>query len=582
MQPARERKAGKGATLAEEPSRHFLASPGSGGSAPSAQGQPGGCPSGRGFWKRKFPFWLKRKEPLQGQAVSRSRLCLEDAHESPIQAFRRAAPRGQPWAADSDDDSTAGRMGPSLLRKLLCLKAKPAKLQQPRWGVEASPLRQAGGGCGPVAALSRTANPHGESPLRWKPRAEAQSPSEAATAPEPEQTGPGSRPEGSCTARPWRVFRTLLSSRAKKGSVLPGRERSHRTAKEGNPGPSPGPDTAADPQGSWASKEQQSNPVAAGDKAPRPASPPGADGPCRIREEKEGPRTPWQGLERHGHTGGLSEPAPQELSGSREEDSRRGEEPLGSQPASERDFLQRRVSEWSGEGVGEAGGGALEDSDTEGLAGGNLDLADLAENPGGQGMVMGTRDLGWLANELLGGPASRPGGRRTEAFAKRAPDACEAGGGGHAGSRAMAPEEEERPGPGPVPAAQRSSLPPSPPSEITGGHTQSPLLGFPPESDPPPSLKLHPVPGGSSGGAACQPPGNPTRTPLAPTAPEDAQSKRQLYRAAAEIVGAAIDAAAEQLVRKDGREQAWSRGLEDSTAAAPTPGPATGGGAEIL
>lgn len=531
---------------------------------------------------------------------------MEDTHESPIQAFRKPALRGRPLALDSDDDSTEGKVGPSLLRKLLCLKAKSSKLHKHHWGLGASPLSKAGAGCGPVAALSRTADPHGESPLRWKPRAEMQSPPETSSVTEPEKTGCVSSPGASCATKPWKSFRALMSSRAKKGSVLPENEQDRRVTEGGDLGLSAGtPATHMEKS----TGEPPRHTVAAGSDE---------DGICRTQKENESPRTAQPGLEIHGRTGDIAElDSMEELCSLGEEHGR---------PPEDMDMLQRQGSGFSGVSVGDAEGGSTEDQDPdqeddryweEAMAGGDQDLADLAENPGGQGMVMGTRDLGWLTREALGGSTIRP------VFALINHDSCQTKEEkvisgfitpkfhhvermmvvGAASAEADADRTAKT-----VPTDQQGSLEPSPPCEISGACTLEEsgppfpcfsqdldLLASPPrcssfsarEQDPPalqPSSSFNTAPTGRLQGSHTKmaPPGpeiyKASAQSAASMASEDTQSKQRLYRAAAEIVGAAIDAAAEQLAQKEAK--GW--GPEDDSAGGPVPRAATQGAEESL
>ncbi|TFJ98653.1 proto-oncogene vav [Platysternon megacephalum] len=167
--------------------------------------EPGGKrPADQAFLRQKIRMLRKGKGASGWEpGTARSRLCLEANHESPIQAVRH--PGGRAGALGSRQNSVPGSAGSSLLRKLLCFKA--ASPGQKGW--EVPPCQGPGEGTRhrPLATLSRSVEPFGESPLRWRQRADAPSPG-----------GTGSRPWGSWAARPWRALRGLIAARAKRGA----------------------------------------------------------------------------------------------------------------------------------------------------------------------------------------------------------------------------------------------------------------------------------------------------------------------------------------------------------------------------
>ncbi|XP_033014712.1 uncharacterized protein LOC117052097 [Lacerta agilis] len=549
-------------------------------------------PSGRAFFKGRCPFWMKRKgaaNPPQGQVTPKSRLCMEATHESPIQAVRKPATREDARGLDSDEESVRGGNGTSLLRNLLCLKKTPG-------GPEASPAQRARVRCGPVAALSRTADPQGESPLRWKPGAKAQSPAEASSIAETDVADTVDRFVG-WWAKPWRAFRAMLRCRAKKRSVLPENERSPK---------------AAEGRGIRLPAEPETSPIARVDGSPRfsatedktLASDAGeTHGP---QEEGEGDRLSSRcGLEIHGRAeDDISDPATErevdELCTFLSEGRRPGDESRG----------HRGVFEWrgachlpGGNGV-EAGDVADRDPEpgdygywAEASDGEQQALADLAENPGGQGMVMATGDLGWLDTEFPASPVVGMGGpkekRGRDVSAASNPESQATGGGNgrvadtgrenqhirqevlqHLSSCSVPPPASE-PGrsdalkPDPY-GAPRAYIAEEEEGETSPGFPQTlptplePSPSFPPRGQGLPEGPPPPRPCEDGGREVCQRRGSSGRKLPSSTEeeeeetvpePGEAGDKQRLYLAAVEIVGAAIDAAADQLAKAAEREQ---------------------------
>ncbi|KAL8219921.1 UNVERIFIED_CONTAM: hypothetical protein K2H54_036270 [Gekko kuhli] len=435
--------------------------------------------------------------------VSRSRLCAEATHESPIQAVRKPTQRDA-LGLDTEEGSTRDKMGPSLLRKLWCLKATNSNLKKPPLRSEASPLQRPR--CGPITALSRTADPHGESPLRWKPRAETQSPEEVGSLAEPERAETVHQLDTSWLVKPWRTFRTMMATRAKKGSVLSGNER--------NPGAigrkvlslpaelETSPATSA----TKPNREQQNNAVAVEDKTP-PSTPPSvADELCGSQEDEGANRTPQHRLESHRRMEAILKPVPKLPV--REENGCCEDNPI-LEVVSELEGIQTEVCYLPGGRKLEAGGAGTEDEGPEQGDNGywpelsaREDLAELAENPGGQGMEVNLPSLlepcpyGKLERGAEGSPTSVP-------------------------AQTAVPD----------PLGENSSSSGSP----TGQQLPSPTE--------PPGATLWPTTPG----------------------PEEKQ-KRLIYVAAVEIVEAAIDAAAEQLAKKKEQEKAGHREQADAKA----------------
>ncbi|XP_034975529.2 uncharacterized protein LOC118087207 [Zootoca vivipara] len=572
-------------SLGGEVSRKSLISrpsPGAGGSTrkPEAGEE---YPSGRAFFKGRCPFWPKRKgaaHPPQGQVTPKSRLCMEATHESPIQAVRKPATREYAQGLDSDEESVGGKTGCSLLRKLLCLKKTPT-------GPEASPAQMARARCGPVAALSRTADPEGESPLRWQSRAMAQSPAEASSIAEAAAAvaDPVDRLVGWWVMKPWRAFRAMLRSRAKKRSVLPENKRIPKAVEERDIR------LPAEPETSPIARRGGSLCFSATEDKTLASDMGETHGP---QEEDEGSRC---GLEIHGRAeDDISDPATEqevdELCTFLSEGRQLREESRG----------LRGIFEWRGAGH-LPGGDGVEAEDiaeqapelgdyrywAEASDGEEQALGDLAENPGGQGMVMATRDLGWLDSELLTSPVVGMGGRKE----KRGRDV----------STASNPESQATEGENgrvvdiireikhirqevlhlsscsvPLPASppgRSDALKPDPydasrayiadkQGAPSPGFPQTlltplePPPSFPPrgqglQEGPPPSRPCQ-VLAEDGGREVCQKRGSSGRKLASPTEEETVaelgeEDKQRLYLAAVEIVGAAIDAAAEQLAK---------------------------------
>ncbi|XP_077174773.1 uncharacterized protein LOC143828316 [Paroedura picta] len=556
----------------------------------------GRSPSGKHFFDRKLPSWLRRKGPTdspQGLVVSRSRLCIEATHESPIQAVRKPTP-GMSLGLNTED-ATQEKTGPSLLRKLWCLKATNSKLKKPPIGAEVSPLQ--GARCRTVAALSRTADPHGESPLRWKPRAETQSPEEVGSLSEPEKAETARHQEASWLAKPWRTFRTIMATRAKKGSVLSGNKR--------NPGATGGkvlslpaeletsPATSANnPTG-----EQQDSVVVAEDKTP-PSTPPSVvEELCGSREDEGVNGSPQRRLESHRRVEAILKPVPKlpahEGHGCCED------HPV-LQVASELEGIQNEAGYLPlGRALEPGGAGPEDDGDEEEeqdwpeLSAGE-DLAELAENPGGQGMLMATR--GWSNSEGVGGqklegkaakstgsyPNMQGSKQNTVASAESpreikhsdegvsdvSPDKTCRGSGlfppapSANGTRSVVPSY--RPSPSHPTFSQEvdrlAPMGPCPSGEVGRGAEGSLTCG--------PDQAAARDPAGESSSSS---PGSPkgelqAATPCPGTTGPEEKQKHLLYVAAVEIVGAAIDAATEQLAKKRARENAASGGPADAKA----------------
>ncbi|XP_042296461.1 uncharacterized protein LOC121915904 isoform X1 [Sceloporus undulatus] len=378
--------------------------------------------SGDGFFKR-CPFWWRKEraaKSLQEEAVPKSRLCMETAHESPIPAVRKPAPREETLGWLPGEESAGAKPGSSLLRKLLCLKVSPSRMKEPPHGLEASPLYRASMGCGPVAALSRTADPQGESPLRWKPRAESHSPAEATSnGAEMDMADTTAKPEGSWITKPWRTFRTAITSRVKKRSILPGIESNQGATEDGDLHIPTEQESSSNPKTNTAFGEHMTNRAAIEDQKPSAAFPANVDNAHSIQENKRSQRVSWHGMEIHrtaeDDTLGPNTEAKEEKSTSLTLEGGRWEQNLVHKNVSEWDNLQKQVYNLLRGNGAEVEETAREDEDleqgrcaywVEGLMEEEEDLADLAENPGGQGMLMATRDLRWLSNELLGGPKS--------------------------------------------------------------------------------------------------------------------------------------------------------------------------------
>nr|XP_028597648.1 uncharacterized protein LOC114603082 [Podarcis muralis]XP_028597649.1 uncharacterized protein LOC114603082 [Podarcis muralis] len=567
-------------SLGGEASRKSLISrpsPGGGGSVskPEAGEQ---YPSGRAFFKGRCPFWLKRKGAANPpQVAPKSRLCMEATHESPIQAVRKPATREDAQGPDSDEESVRGKTGTSLLRKLLCLKTPS--------GPEASPAQRARVRCGPVAALSRTADPHGESPLKWKPRAKAPIPAEASSIAETAAADPVDRLVGWWVTKPWRAFRAMLRSRAKKRSVLPESKRSPKVVEE---------------RDIRLATEPETSPIARVDGSPRFSATEDktlASDMGETQEEDEGEHLSSRcGLEIHGRAeDDISDPATErevdELCTFLSEGRRLREESRG----------LRGVFEWRGT-CHLPGGDGVEAEDVADQApelgdyrywagasdGEEQALADLAENPGGQGMLMATRDLGWLNSELLASPVLVPKEKRgREVSATSNPESRENGRVAGASRETQHIHQEVlhlSSGLDPPPASPpgRSDPLEADPYDAPKAHIveeeRAPSPDFPQTLltllEPPPSfpsggqgLQEGPPPlrpcqalAEDGGREVCQRRGSSGRKLPSPTEetaaePGEEDDKQRLYQAAVEIVGAAIDAAAEQLAKAAEREQ---------------------------
>ncbi|CAI5780642.1 Hypothetical predicted protein [Podarcis lilfordi] len=502
---------------------------------------------------------------------------MEATHESPIQAVWKPATREDARGPDSDEESVRGKTGTSLLRKLLCLKTPS--------GPEAAPAQRARVQCGPVAALSRTADPHGESPLKWKPRAKAPIPAEASSIAETVAADPVDRLVGWWATKPWRAFRAMLRSRAKKRSVLPESKRSPKAVEE---------------RDIRLPAEPETSPIARVDGSPR-FSPTEdktlASDVGETQEEDEGEHLSSRcGLEIHGRTeDDISDPATErevdELCTFLSEGRRLREESRG----------LRGVFEWRGT-CHLPGGDGVEAEDVadqapelgdygywaEASDGEEQALADLAENPGGQGMLMATRDLGWLNSELLASPVVGSKEKRgREVSATSNPESRENGRVAGASRETQHILQEvlhlsscSVPLPA-SPPGRSDALEPDPydaPRAHIAEEERAPSPGFPqtlltplepPPSFPPRGQGLQEGPPLSrpcqalaedGGREVCQRRGSsgrklpsPTEEPEAELGEED--DKQRLYQAAVEIVGAAIDAAAEQLAKAAEREQ---------------------------
>ncbi|XP_061452728.1 uncharacterized protein LOC133370428 [Rhineura floridana] len=576
------------------------------------------CLSGRVFLKRRCPFWRKRKgtaNPPQGQEAPKSHLCVEDTHEGPIQAVRKPATWEDTRGLASDEESVQGRTGTSLLRKLLCLKATSSRLQKPPHNPEASPVHRASVRCGPVAALSRTADPPGESPLRWKPGTEVQSPADATSVPE---TAAGAsdtvdRLVGLWMAKPWRAFRAMMASRAKKRSALPEDERSHRGVGESDLCPSAQPETSPVTRVEKALREPPGSFGALEDQNPPSTFPSSMDETYGAEEVDEGGcRSSWHGMGIHGQAGDdisdlVTEREVNEICSFLSEGSGLREENPAPKIISEWEGLRRGAFDLPGGNGVKAEETAMEDegpvqgdwgSWVEISGGEDQDLADLAENPGGQGMVMATRDLGWLNSELLGGPVVGLGGQKSEggidASTGSYPETQRAEGEHMSvGDR----DTETKPGlhlttamtergscllPLRLLQTDRSNVVKSALYDPSGarfpGFLQDPLKPLESPSSFAPRGSEQGIQEGlptsasqqdlAADAEACRQQGSPTgRLPLPPeeteeatawleaAGPEAEQDKRLIYLAAVEIVGTAINKAAEQLGKVAEQEQ---------------------------
>ncbi|XP_053257676.1 uncharacterized protein LOC128420171 [Podarcis raffonei] len=563
-------------SLGGEVSRKSLISrpsPGAGGSVSKPEaGEP--YPSERAFFKRRCPFWLKRKGAANPpQVAPKSRLCMEATHESPIQAVRKPATREDTPGPDSDEESVRGKTGTSLLRKLLCLKKTPT-------GPPASPAQKARVRCGPVAVLSRTADPHGESPLKWKPRAKAPSPAEPSSIVETAAADPVDRLVGWWVMKPWRAFRAMLRSRAKKRSVLPESKRSPKAVEE---------------RDIRLPAEPETSPIARVDGSPR-FSPVEdktlASDMGETQEEDEGEHLSSRcGLEVHGRAeDDISDPATErevdELCTFLSEGRRLREESRGLRGIFERrgtchlpgeDGVEAEDVADQAPELGDYGYWA-EASDGEEQA-----LADLAENPGGQGMLMATRDLGWLNSELLASPVVGPKEKHgRDVSAASNPKSRENGRVADASRETQHIHQEvlhlsSCSVPPPASPPGRSDALEADPYDAPRAHIaeeeRAPSPGFlltplePPPSFPPRGQGLQEGPPPSrpcqalaedGGREICQRRGSSGRKLPLPTEEPEAElgeDKQRLYLAAVEIVGAAIDAAAEQLAKAADWEQ---------------------------
>lgn len=514
---------------------------------------------------------------------------METTHESPIQAVRKPTQR-EALRLNSEEDSAREKTGLSLLRKLWCLKA--TKPKKPPLGSEASPLQRAR--CGPVTALSRTADPHGESPLRWKPRAERQSPEEAGSLSEPEKAETVHQLEASWLAKPWRTFRTKMAARAKKGSILSGNEMNPGATGEKVLSLPAESETSPATRANKPIREQQNNAVALEDKTP-PSTPPSvADELCGSQDDEGANRSPQHRLENHRRMEAILKPVPKlpvcEENGCREDD------PI-LEVVSQLEGITEDCYLPGGRKLA-AGGSGTEDKGFEHgdnaywpeLSAGE-DLAELAENPGGQGMVMATR--GWLTSEGLGGPTVDG---KAAVSTRGHPDTQ--GIGQETGEMKHSDEHASRASPGKTGRAscffpssvatshhsgttalqevatscpafsQEVNLPtplaPSPCREFERGAESRPpptpiqtaALGPPGENSPSPGSPM-----GQQTPSTTEPNGA-TSWPATP-GPEE---KHLIYVAAVEIVEAAIDAAAEQLAKKEERERAGHGGHADGKA----------------
>ncbi|XP_044291372.1 collagen alpha-1(III) chain-like [Varanus komodoensis] len=560
---------------ADEAARNdVLLKPSPGAGAPTCQGGPGRpCPAGRAFLKMKCPLWRRRKSTasaLQDQATPRSRLCMEAAHESPIQAVRKSASQGGAWGLGSEEESAPGKAETSLLWRLLCLKATSSRPQSPPHGLGASPLCRASSSCGPVTALRRTAEPQGESPLRWRSRAAPQSPAEAASLPEPEAET-AEKLGGSWTMKPWRALRAVMISRTKRESVLPGNKGEHATAGEGDPGL---PMRPATPSG--AGTDGASGQATAADRHAPSAFAPSVDdahGACEASREL------WRGTETHSGVGdsdllGLlaeleakHESRWSALGKSRSEQEPAPESASGHVPQG----LRLRGAGAEAAAMADEGEGRWAQEQEQ-------ELADLAENPGGQGMLMATRDLAWLSREVLGGPAVGQVARHGGGSAASAPEVRERETEEGNSARGGGPPGELAPGPA-TDLSRPGRRPPPPPASgsTAAGTCRRPAPGQPSPSLPPGDLArgfLGGPPSGTPEASGCsQPQGGPARESPPPTreahgavggrdatGPGEECAERLLHRAAAEIVGAAIHRATERLVAEEEEECAGLEG----------------------
>ncbi|XP_067318054.1 uncharacterized protein [Anolis sagrei] len=349
------------------------------------------------FFKGKCPFWWRKNrttKTAQEEVASKSRLCMEAAHESPIPAVRKPTQREGVLGRDPIEGSPGAKPASSLLRKLLCLKDTSKK---PTQGLGASPIYGGNIRCGPVAALSRTADPQGESPLRWKPRSETQNPVEVISN-NMETTDTTTKAETSWITKPWRTFRAAITSRVQR-SDLP---RIEKVTEDGEP-PIP-----VKPE---ASSDSKMDTELLSDMEPKPSK---AVPDRALLESKGSQRVSWHGLEIHRMADeDAVEPIAEERKSLSLEGSLWEENPV-LKNISEWESLQKQVYNLLGGNGDEVQETAPEDEDLEGGGCGywmddedeEQGLGDLAENPGGQGMLMATRDLGWLSNELLGHSAS--------------------------------------------------------------------------------------------------------------------------------------------------------------------------------
>ncbi|KAH0631584.1 hypothetical protein JD844_005982 [Phrynosoma platyrhinos] len=578
---------------------------------------------GNGFFKRRCPFWWRKKRAAKSpkeEAVSKSRLCVEAAHESPIPAVRKPAPREEILGWIPGEESAGAKPGSSLLRKLLCLKVSPSQVKKPPHGLEASPLYRADSRCGPVAALSRTADPQGESPLRWKPRTESQSPAKATSnGAEVEVTDTTIKPEGSWITKPWRTFRTAITSRVKKRSVLPGIENNHGSTKDGDLHIPTEPETSSNPMINTTFGEHLSNRAAIEDQKPSVAFPANVDNAHSIQGNKRSQRVSWHGMEIHrmaeDDAVGPNTEAKEEKSISLTLEGGHWEQNLVHKNASEWDNLQKQVYNLLRGNGAEARETVRGDEDLEqggcgfwgeGLAEEEEDLADLAENPGGQGMLMATRDLRWLSNELLGSSKSWETEKKvaretdeTQDSEEEKTSAVDASDGGQCNDKAaldLATDMSHIASflfPPPVLGSDTSHVVESLHYDTSGTGTpeeegtlflqdRQPLtpLEFPPSSFPtkgseqgllnPPPLKTYEMVAVDNEKEGQGLP-SPTRkmlpfaeemhqatTWMDATAPGAEPDKQLIYMAAVEIVGAAIDAATVHLAKKEEEEQTES------------------------
>ncbi|XP_062818497.1 uncharacterized protein LOC134293782 [Anolis carolinensis] len=354
------------------------------------------------FFKGKCPFWWKKNratKSAQEEVASKSRLCVEAAHESPIPAVRKPSQREGLLGRDPSEGSPGAKPASSLLRKLLCLKDTSSRPKKPTQGSGASPIYGGNIRCGPVAALSRTADPQGESPLRWKPRSETQHPVEVISN-NMETTEATDKAEASWITKPWRTFRTAITSRVQR-SNLP---RIEKATEDGEPHIPVKPEASSDSKvdTELSDTEPKSSKV------------------FPDLENKGSQRVSWHGLEIHRTANeDAPEPVVEERKSFSLEESLWEENPV-LKNISEWENLQKQVYNLLGGNGDEVQDTAPEDEDLEGGGCGywvdeeDEDLGDLAENPGGQGMLMATRDLGWLSSELLGNSTSWKKNEKTE------------------------------------------------------------------------------------------------------------------------------------------------------------------------